>query len=118
MKLRLPTKTNIAIAKQRAIWRMERMYQERYARRHGYFWSTCELCGEEFGGHENGSGTVPTTKPDLFRSICPFCTAVRHDEMERILRDNGIGGSYSGSHSHFPHQYGGRLGADFEPLDR
>ena len=48
----------------------------------GWFWLPCPLCGMEFGGHEVMRGTpgkpahirLDSDPPDVFRSICPFCT--------------------------------------------
>jgi hypothetical protein len=29
-----------------------RMWHENYAKKNGYFWLPCPVCGEHFGGHE------------------------------------------------------------------
>lgn len=65
----------------------ERAYQEVYARRYGYYWLPCDLCGECFGGHE-ASGSLPISEEQL-RHICPSCTAERQVAAERRLREVG-----------------------------
>lgn len=66
----------------------ERAYQRRYARRHGYFWLPCQLCGDEYGGHEAG-GSLPTDEPGRFSGICPACTKERQELAEQHLRELG-----------------------------
>lgn len=68
----------------------ERAYQRRYAKRHGYYWLPCILCGTEHGGHEAG-GTVATNPRDEHggMTICPWCTAERQEAAERHLRETG-----------------------------
>ena len=93
----------------------ERRYQRRYARRHGYFWLPCPLCGEEFGGHERGSGNVPTGDPDRFESICPACTAERQVRAEEILRRHELGGRRYGTRWGSSEAIGHRIGAAYSP---
>jgi hypothetical protein len=93
----------------------ERRYQKRYAKRHGYYWLPCHLCGEEFGGHEHG-GMVPTPDPYRSTTICPRCTAERQGRAEEILRQHGLGGSYYGTRWGGDSQ-GHRLGVDYEPVE-
>jgi len=56
----------------------------RYARLLGYFWLPCQVCRQEFGGHEwrkvnghvstipDGNQSVPISRAT---GICPECTA-------------------------------------------
>lgn len=46
-----------------------------YAYLFGYFWLPCPKCGQMFGGHEWGSGTVETEDFNVRRAICPDCEA-------------------------------------------
>jgi hypothetical protein len=72
----------------------ERRYQERYARRHGYFWMPCPLCSEMFGGHEwRGSGLPDSHREGTEHGICPRCTGERQRAAERHLRE--LGRSYT-----------------------
>lgn len=49
-----------------------RLRERLYASRHGYFWLPCDVCGQHFGGHERGGGTI---LHDWQRSsiTCPRC---------------------------------------------
>lgn len=70
----------------------ERRHAERYARRHGYYWQSCILCGTPHGGHEaGGSLPAPSPTPDVDRitAICPWCTAERQQAAEAHLRELG-----------------------------
>lgn len=57
-----------------------RRIQQEIARRFGFFWLPCPVCGEEFGGHEwvtdgDMPGDVPVYgKPGMGEGICPACT--------------------------------------------
>lgn len=58
----------------------ERRWQERYARRHGFFWMPCPLCkvpfsGAEWRDMEGKSSSIPDKKEkNLGHGICPSCT--------------------------------------------
>ena len=61
-----------------------RRLEKRFARRHGYFWLPCPLCGEEFGGHEwlKDTDEIPACiriidQPGSGMGICPTCTLER-----------------------------------------
>ena len=64
-----------------ALWPFRfRLLHRAYAASRGYFWLPCVLCGREYGGHEI---TVDIPDPtdearQLWRSICPVCTAERN----------------------------------------
>lgn len=46
-----------------------------YARRYGFFWMPCPLCGRCFGGHESGGAIPdPLSGPGRGISICAPCT--------------------------------------------
>jgi hypothetical protein len=50
---------------------------QRYARRHGYFWLPCVLCGKPYGGHQSGGSIPDPTYPEHSGrgiTICPRCT--------------------------------------------
>lgn len=68
--------------------RRARRYQHRYARRHGYFWLPCPLCGDEFGGHE-AHGMLLLVQGTPFDAICPDCTAERQFQAESRLQELG-----------------------------
>lgn len=57
---------------------------KRFAKRWGYFWLPCPLCGEEYGGHEPGSGSIPWSGC-IRKGICPECTAERQVAAEDAL---------------------------------
>lgn len=52
-----------------------------WAKRAGFFWLPCPLCGHEFGGHEWRSGEaaeIPDpTQHGAYRGVCPPCTRNR-----------------------------------------
>ena len=60
--------------------RIERLRAMLFAKRHGYFWLPCPLCGEHFGGHEwtthsDKPSSIPVPgQPGLGQGICPECT--------------------------------------------
>jgi hypothetical protein len=45
-----------------------------FARRHGFFWLPCMLCGKHYGGHESASG-IPDPLEDgrMGYSVCRRC---------------------------------------------
>lgn len=52
---------------------------EQYAKRQGYFWLPCPLCGKDFGGHEIGDTVyLGNDDPNINSCICPVCTAERN----------------------------------------
>lgn len=52
-----------------------RGFHQRYANRHGYFWSPCILCERPFGGHESGDSIPdPTRGTGAGVMICSQCT--------------------------------------------
>ena len=53
-----------------------------YASVFGYFWLPCPLCGRNFGGHECGAASIPTS-PFEGKCVCPKCEV----EADRITRE-------------------------------
>ena len=58
---------------------LDRKAHETYAKRYGYFWLPCPICGEEFGGHEWAAETswvtLPTGRPGVRQGVCSACSA-------------------------------------------
>lgn len=73
----------------------ERRWQERYARRNGFFWLPCPLCGHFFSGAEwrdiDGKvASIPDEKnPSIGHGICPSCTQAGLG-VERDFEDNEV----------------------------
>ena len=82
--------------------RRTRTYERRYAKRHGYYWLPCPLCGDEFGGHE-AHGSIPTAEPNTYEHICPACTAERQRTAERHLAQIGETVQFDGTRWGWPH---------------
>lgn len=56
----------------------DRLWHEKFARKHNLFWKPCPVCDKPFGGHEMLGKTIPHTDPDkAIRGhrlpICPEC---------------------------------------------
>lgn len=49
-----------------------RLLNKIYADLFGYFWTTCPLCGQMFGGHECKGGSIMTSWDDR-KKVCPDC---------------------------------------------
>lgn len=73
-----------------ARWRRK---AERYAKRHGYFWLPCSVCGAMFGGQEwGGAVRVDETVDGGYErgsGICAHCAGTRLSAAERRLRALG-----------------------------
>lgn len=68
--------------------RRSRRRERVYARRHGYFWLPCPLCGDYFGGHELRRGVIPyENDPSLFAGICSACTTERQAYLEQMVAE-------------------------------
>jgi hypothetical protein len=73
-----------------------------YARRHGFFWLACPLCGgmcagqEWFWRRDGHIATIPCEEPGRFQGICPQCTVSgRGTEVHaRLLHGKGEYASY------------------------
>lgn len=57
-----------------------RLFNKLYAQAFGYFWLPCPICGQEFGGHEWGSGAAGIPKDGhgtwyggTSTGVCPDC---------------------------------------------
>ena len=52
-----------------------RKHHERYAKRNGYFWLPCPLCGEMMGGHEWKTTQVgiTTDRAGIRQGVCEKC---------------------------------------------
>lgn len=62
---------------------------KRFAKRHGFYWLPCVICGNEHGGQEAGGGIPVSGRSDMLTIVCPECTAHRMEAAERRLRELG-----------------------------
>jgi hypothetical protein len=67
------------------LYKINRFFNKKYANLCGYFWLPCPICGEYFGGHEWGIGSLMTS-PSRGKGVCNHCIK----KAEEINRKNGF----------------------------
>jgi len=90
-----------AVRLQKLYKRISRWWNHLYAIVNGYFWTTCPLCGECFGGHEN-PGALWTNVYPLFsarypekpmwwsgESVCNKCTGTAN-RLNEVFKANQV----------------------------
>lgn len=65
------------------ITRIDREINRLYAAMFGYFWKSCDVCGEMFGGHECGNGQLILKRFESGRSGRILCW--KHDEDYELV---------------------------------
>lgn len=67
---------------------ISRICHHLYALTMGYFWTSCPICGQSFGGHETtGMGYLMTSWTDG-ESVCPRCTGEARRRNEKFMAQN------------------------------
>ena len=64
-----------------------RFLHKLYANMFGYFWLPCSLCGEMYGGHEKGKGSIMLSWNDG-KSCCPNCKEEAKQYNEEWMQAN------------------------------